>query len=577
MAFCSNCGAQLQEGSKFCTNCGTKYETPKPAAASPVAPEPENPVQEPIKAPEAPQQGVYTPPVQQDYAPQGNQQTYTPPAQQDYAPQGNQQTYTPPVQQSDAVQGGAGRPKAQPVFTAPKQKKPMNKKLLFIIGGAVLAVILAIVLICVLGGKGGGGDAADDPNLGLYTATTAEMLGIEMDITDLFENGVTIELKSNGKCIMNVDGTKGSGKWTLENGVFHVKGGGLDCDGTLANGVMTLENMLDMGVAMTFEKEGGFTPANPGPAGTDGLPEGSAGSGAASELQRQWTGTWYGCMYVSEATGEFETVPCDTYNAYMVVDVDAEGKGTFAVYLDSSEMAFALADCEATKGGLNAVDGNVAGMDMYAYNWMFLPMPDYPDQYVMSDEIQTDNGTFSYSLFMKPWDASWQKEIDSDFVIVPPAIDRYNEAVANGELPPVGFAPIGYEGTAEPSGIGGDRPVQGGADPDDQKDPPAESDDFGKTTADADGIVSFDTLKQVFTWLRYQTGYDGGYQRPTYEEIAEKFGVDAHKTHADSWQEDYHVYEWITTDGDFLLLSFKVQADGSENWNSSSWSSSLND
>lgn len=195
MAFCSNCGAQLQEGSKFCTNCGTKYETPKPAAASPVAPEPENPVQEPIKAPEAPQQGVYTPPVQQDYAPQGNQQTYTPPAQQDYAPQGNQQTYTPPVQQSDAVQGGAGRPKAQPVFTAPKQKKPMNKKLLFIIGGAVLAVILAIVLICVLGGKGGGGDAADDPNLGLYTATTAEMLGIEMDITDLFENGVTIELK----------------------------------------------------------------------------------------------------------------------------------------------------------------------------------------------------------------------------------------------------------------------------------------------------------------------------------------------------------------------------------------------
>ena len=83
--------------------------------------------------------------------------------------------------------------------------------------------------------------------------------------------------------------------------------------------------------------------------------------------------------------------------------------------------------------------------------------------------------------------------------------------------------------------------------------------------------------KQVFTWLRYQTGYDGGYQRPTYEEIAEKFGVDVHKAHADSWQEDYHVYEWITTDGDFLLLSFKVQADGSETWNSSSWSSSLND
>lgn len=534
MAFCSNCGAQLQEGSKFCTNCGTKYETPKPAAASPVAPEPENPVQEPIKAPEA--------------------------------PQGNQQTYTPPVQQSDAPQGGAGRPKAQPVFVAPKQKKPVDKKLLFIIGGAVLAVILAIVLICALGGKGGGGDAADDPNLGLYTATTAEMLGIEMDITDLFENGVTIELKSNGKCTMNVDGTKGSGKWTLENGVFHVKGGGLDCDGTLANGVMTLENMLDMGVAMTFEKEGGFTPANPGSAGTDGLPEGSAGSGAASELQRQWTGTWYGCMYVSEATGEFETVPCDFYNAYMVVDVDAEGKGTFAVYLDGSETAFALANCEATEAGLNAVDGNVAGMDMYAYNWMFLPMPDYPDQYVMGDEIQTDNGTFSYSLFMKPWGASWQKEIDSDFAIVPPAIDRYNEAVANGELPPYGFAPVGYADAAEPE-AGGE-----GASTDGQAEPQEAASDYGQSEADADGIVSLDTLIATGKYC------DEHRTEVTYGDVYDMMGY-VHglpMTDSANWREgNGHMYQWSAPTGEYIAINFKVADNGYEYWSSMSYTSGL--
>ena len=306
---------------------------------------------------------------------------------------------------------------------------------------SVLAVILAVVLICALGGKDGGAAAAD-PNLGVYTASTAEMLGVEMDITDLFEEGVSIELKENGKCAMNVNGTKGSGKWTLEDGVFHIKGGGLDCDGTLESGVMTLENMLGMGVQMTFVKEGGFTPADPDSAAGSGS---AAAAAPASALQQQWAGTWYGCMYVSEATGDFAGIPSDFYDAYMVVDVDAEGKGTFAVYVAGSEEAFALANCEAKESGLYATDGTIAGgIEMYAYNWMFLPMPDYPDQYVMSDEIQDGDSSFSFSLFMKQWGGSWQKEIDSGFAIVPPSIEGYNDAIANGELPPCGFAPAGY-------------------------------------------------------------------------------------------------------------------------------------
>ena len=539
MAFCTNCGAQLPEGTKFCGNCGAKQEIRTPVQTAAAAPEPAVPVQEPPQeeapcacaaapveqadaipaqqsytppaqesytapvqqsytaptqesytapaqqsytaptqqsytAPAqgsytaaaqqsytapvqqsytAPAQESYTPPAQQSYtAPvQGSytpptqesytaaaQQSYTAPAQESYTPP-TQQSYTAPTQQSAAPQNGAGaRRAAQPVIVAPKPKKPLNRKLLFIIGGAVLAVILAVVLICALGGKGGGAAAAD-PNLGVYTASTAEMLGVEMDITDLFEEGVSIELKENGKCAMNVNGTKGSGKWTLEDGVFHIKGGGLDCDGTLESGVMTLENMLGMGVQMTFVKEGGFTPADPDSAAGSGS---AAAAAPASALQQQWAGTWYGCMYVSEATGNFAGIPSDIYDAYMVVDVDADGKGTFAVYIAGSEKAFALANCEAKESGLYATDGTIAGgIEMYAYNWMFLPMPDYPDQYVMGDEIQDGDSSFNFSLFMKQWGGSWQKELDSGFAIVPPSIAVYNDAIANGELPPYGFAP----------------------------------------------------------------------------------------------------------------------------------------
>ena len=105
---------------------------------------------------------------------------------------------------------------------------------------------------------------------------------------------------------------------------------------------------------------------------------------------------------------------------------------------------------------------------MYAYNWMFLPMPDYPDQYVMSDEIQDGDSSFNFSLFMKQWGGSWQKELDSGFAIVPPSIAVYNDAIANGELPPYGFAPAGYAGSGAPAGADGESAPQPDEVPDDR-------------------------------------------------------------------------------------------------------------
>lgn len=89
---------------------------------------------------------------------------------------------------------------------------------------------------------------------------------------------------------------------------------------------------------------------------------------------------------------------------------------------------------------------------MYAYNWMFLPMPDYPDQYTMGDTIENGDSLFDFNLFMKQWGGSWQKEIDSDFAIVPPSVESYAAAIERGELPPIGFAPMDYKGAEEPSG-----------------------------------------------------------------------------------------------------------------------------
>lgn len=413
MAFCTNCGTQMPDGTKFCPGCGQKVGGNEPASpAAAVQEAPTAPVQkdEPSTA-EPPVQGVY-------------QAAYTPPVQQ----QAQQQSYQAPTPQDGY---------AQPAYTAaPKAKKPMNKKMLFIIGGVALLAILAVVLIAVLGGKGDKAASAD-PNLGVYNAVTAEMMGMEMAVSDFFEDGFTIELKSGGKCAMEIDGSKASGKWTLEGSDFHIKGGGLECDGTLDKGSLTLANVLDMGITLGFEKEGGYTGTSNASGGTtNGTSNGEA---AQNTLQQQWNGTWFGCLYVSDATGDFAGIPSDFYDAYMTVNVDAQGKGTLNIYLSGVDAAFASASCEAYESGLNATDGMIAGgVSINANNWTFLPMPDYPDQYTMGDEISDGDSFFKFSLFVKKWGNSWQAEIDSNFAITPPSVGWYETAIANGEQPPLG-------------------------------------------------------------------------------------------------------------------------------------------
>ena len=286
MAFCTNCGAKLPDGSRFCTECGAAIAASAPA--TPAEPEkkytPEAPAEPAIHpdsvdapmeytAPDQPTQQSYTPPAQGSYTPP-TQGSYTPPTQGGYTPP-TQGGYTPPTQggytpnaqrgggysynantANTAYTPGAKANKAPKAPRAPRAKSGRSKTP-FIIGGAVLVFILLIVLL-VKGCTGAVRDAFD-PNLGVYNATTAEMYGIEMDVTDVWEGGVSIELKAKDKCVFNIDGDKYNIKWTLDGTDINVKGKGLDCDGTLNQGTLVLEDVLGMGVNLTFQKEGGFS------------------------------------------------------------------------------------------------------------------------------------------------------------------------------------------------------------------------------------------------------------------------------------------------------------------------------
>lgn len=412
MAFCPNCGDKLPDNAKFCTSCGAKITMP-------AAPATEQP------APEAPmQQENHQSPVQN-----------TQPVQ----------NYQQPVQNMPPVQNY--QPSVQTASNA-AHGKSANKKLIVIIGGCVLAAILITVLICTLGGSKSSG-ASTDPNAGMYTAVTAEVWGVEMSAEDIWEKGMTIELMDGGKCKLTVDGEKGSGKWTLDGTAVTISGGGIDAAGTLKDGVMTIENVMDMGVTLTLVREGSANTGANIPASSDAtpaplvanLPDSLTSSYTA--LQKQWNGAWYGVIHVIESNGSFSSIPQGDYDVFLTVEIGENGEGTFEVYLNGYDTPIAAAECYAAEDGLYARKGSFAGSEMNIYNWMFLPMPAYADQYAMGDTVKEGGSMFDFTMFVKPWGADWDAEIADD-ALFPPSVDLYYDSIANGELPPYGGAPYYY-------------------------------------------------------------------------------------------------------------------------------------
>ena len=115
----------------------------------------------------------------------------------------------------------------------------------------LICILLVVLMTAALYACG---SSEPDPNAGVYKGTSAEMNGLAIGLQDLFGDDFSIELKNGGKAAFNYEGKSYSMKWTLEGTTFHAKGGGAELDGTLADGVMTLENVLDSGVTITLER-----------------------------------------------------------------------------------------------------------------------------------------------------------------------------------------------------------------------------------------------------------------------------------------------------------------------------------
>ena len=155
--------------------------------------------------------------------------------------------------EAPAVEERPAAPAAEPpasrnVYAQPAQAKKNG----WMLPAAIIAVL---ALIGILFFASRGGTKSDDPNLGVYRATAMEISGMQIDPDTAFEQGFTIELKKHGACEISVDGEKGKGTWTLEDGEITIDDGRNTTSGTLSDGVIKITDMLSTGLNIELKKQ----------------------------------------------------------------------------------------------------------------------------------------------------------------------------------------------------------------------------------------------------------------------------------------------------------------------------------
>lgn len=308
--FCTNCGAQIPDGSRFCTNCGAALAAPIPTPAAPAAP----------AAPVTPAVPFVTAePTPYEAAPTEAAPVYNP------QPEVQQPVYQPPVYTSQAApiyQQPVYAPPVENMETAAKKKSGKKTGLILGIVAALAVIVLAALLLPkLLGSK------VEGPT---YVAVSASMGGVEIKLNDVIDGDFTITLGDKGKCLITIGDEKAKGTYTEENGRFHVEGGGLVCDGTMAANYIDLENVLGMGVTIRLTENG--DPAETESHGSGNLNLPASGSISAPDV----AGTYIarGC---TNPIFEGEILAIDDMFGQLSITLNEDGTALLSIQDDPEE------------------------------------------------------------------------------------------------------------------------------------------------------------------------------------------------------------------------------------------------
>ncbi len=145
-----------------------------------------------------------------------------------------------------------------------------------------------------------------------------------------------------------------------------------------------------------------------------------------------WNGTWFGVISTYDSTGKYTAATNVMIDAYLVVDVGADGRGQFNVYthLGSGE-PFIVGECVAvTYDGVQALDcynTQIGDITVDGYSGTFHPKEGYTDKYrLFSNVADADGDSITFELLIKPYADSWMDEVNTEYPYDQPTL--YNIA-----------------------------------------------------------------------------------------------------------------------------------------------------
>ncbi len=285
MAFCTNCGFKYEENANFCDNCGSKLGQPAPAEATQPTPTPiPAPTPVPPPTPVVAPQPTFTPPPTAPPQPIGGAVPMNAPQ-----PIGQAQPMVQPQPIGQAQPMGQPQPigQTQPMNYNNMGQPPKKKTsgcliaILVVVGLIVLSFVGLFILGLATEDVISSEVEANDPAVGAWQATSADMDGLQLDVITVFPGGVSLTLNPDGSFEMDINDENGTGSWSYADGSsveINISGSGIEASGRLENDVLTLENVLDSGINLIFHKDGMSYPDS-GQGDTDASPDNDTDGG----------------------------------------------------------------------------------------------------------------------------------------------------------------------------------------------------------------------------------------------------------------------------------------------------------
>ena len=193
----------------------------------------------------------------------------------------------------------------------------------------LLALVMALTLAACGGGKSGGksvGSSKPDSNLGKYIGE--EVLSSDNEwvpFDDIYDLGSSyIELKEGGKGDFCMEDDIKEIEWTLDNdGKLVLSSYGTTCNGTLKDGLISLDDYFGFDLQMTFRKGGSLVSS-------------SKAEGSLDDFADEYGGDWHGMAGLTDATGDLANLNDTAHEilARLVFDGNGGCEVWLAMYLE---------------------------------------------------------------------------------------------------------------------------------------------------------------------------------------------------------------------------------------------------